>query len=157
MPKKLFLSITLLLYSTFFLGQSKQPDIAFDSDYFNAVDHWVVLPKKPTETSYLLGYIYLDAASGFTFVFDSFLTIGSEDSWSSFSTLKNFIFKTILNKNAPLVAIIADDKIKELQLLEKPQWLKRYDSDNTPDVLVGKGSQYNAIGKSDLALPFLEK
>jgi tetratricopeptide (TPR) repeat protein len=157
MPKRLFILSGLLLYSTFFFGQSKQPNIAFDTNYFNAVDHWVVLPKGETDRFYLLGYLYLDAFEGFTFVFETTLTINPEDRWKTFTSLKNFIFKTALDKKTPLVAILSSDKIKELQLPEKPLWLKLYDFDLSATLLVRKGSQYNAVGKSDLALPFLEK
>jgi len=46
MPKKLFIQPILLFYFTCILGQSKQqPNIIFHPDYFEAVDHWVVLPK----------------------------------------------------------------------------------------------------------------
>lgn len=46
MPEKLFLPARSALYSSFFLGQSKQPNTAFHTDCFNAEDHWVVLPKR---------------------------------------------------------------------------------------------------------------
>jgi hypothetical protein len=50
MSKKLFIQPILLFYFTFILGQSKQqPNIIFHTDYFEAVDHWVVLPEIVTE------------------------------------------------------------------------------------------------------------
>jgi hypothetical protein len=46
MPRKLFIQPILLFYFTCILGQSKQqPNIIFHPDYFEAVDHWVVLPE----------------------------------------------------------------------------------------------------------------
>ena len=59
MLKKLFILFIALFHTSIFLGQSKQPNIAFDTDYFDAVDHWVVLPKETKDCIYLLGYINL--------------------------------------------------------------------------------------------------
>jgi len=57
MPKKLFIQPILLFYFTFILGQSKQqPNIIFHTDYFEAVDHWVVLPEIGTDN---LGFFRL--------------------------------------------------------------------------------------------------
>ena len=55
MPKKLFIQPILLFYFTCILGQSKQqPNIIFHTDYFEAVDHWVVLPEIVTENIEIL-------------------------------------------------------------------------------------------------------
>jgi len=52
MPKKLFIQPRFLFYFTFILGQSKQqPNIIFHTDYFEAEDHWVVLPEIGTDNS----------------------------------------------------------------------------------------------------------
>ena len=78
MPRKIFIQILLLFYTSLILGQiRKQPNIQFETDYFNAVDHWVVLPQKTAELNYLLGYIFLDAIVGFTFTFSTELLIDS--------------------------------------------------------------------------------
>lgn len=157
MPKRLFILWILLLYSSIFFGQNKQPNITFDTTYFNAVDHWVVLPKKETDPFYLLGYIYLDTVDGFTFVFETTLTLEANNQWKTLTSFKNFIFKRTLDQSTPFVAILSSEKIKELQLPIKPEWLKLYDGEKSTEDLVRKGSQYNAVGKSDLAIPILEK
>ncbi len=157
MPKRLSILIPLLFCSSIFLGQSKQPNIAFDTDYFNAVDHWVVLPKNPTDPFYLLGYIYLEGASGLTFVFETTLTIGTDYKWRTFTSLKNFVFKRTLDKTTPLIHVLSTKEIKEVQLPIQPGWLRLYDdADKSVEGLSSKGMQYNAIGKSNLALPYLE-
>ncbi|WP_309640499.1 hypothetical protein [Flavobacterium sp.] len=157
MPKKLFILSTLFFYSTFILGQNcKQPNIIFDTDYFNAVDHWVVLPEKATDSTYLLGYVYLDEIMGFTLFCENTITINNKE-WIVNSTTANII-KTTLDKMTPLVYLLSANDIEKMHLPEKPQWLKVFDSiEKSTDDLVLIGYQYNAVGKSDLAIPFLKK
>ena len=68
MPKKLFIQPILLFYFTCILGQSKQqPNIIFHSDYFEAVDHWVVLPEIDKENIVVLSGYPNDVEKFFSF------------------------------------------------------------------------------------------
>jgi tetratricopeptide (TPR) repeat protein len=159
MPNRLFIIAVLFFYSALLLGQNnKQPNIAFDTNYLNAVDHWVVLPKKETDNSYLMGYIYLDEILGITFVFEHTLTLDLKEAAAAKTNLNSFSSKKKLDAATPFVYLLPLYKITQLHLPEKPEWIEIYDrfEKSTAD-LVLKGYQYNAIGKSNLALPFLEK
>ena len=56
MPKIFFIQPILFFYFTCILGQSKQqPNIIFHTDYFEAVNRWVVLPEIDTDNLGFLG------------------------------------------------------------------------------------------------------
>jgi tetratricopeptide (TPR) repeat protein len=158
MPFKIFLQTILLFYSTLFLGQiKKQPNIQFETEYFNAVNHWVVLPQKTSELNYLLGYIYLDEIVGFTFTFYSELYIDSFSNWKLQPNSQHYIVNSTLDRKTPPIYLVKDEQIAALHLPEKPLWLKLVDErQKTPEDLMLLGYQYNKVQKSDLALPFLE-
>ena len=158
MPRTIFIQILLLFYSSLILGQiRKQPNIQFETDYFNAVDHWVVLPQKTSELNYLLGYIFLDEVVGFTFTLHSELSIDSFSNWKLQPNSQYYIAKRTLDMKTPPIYILKDEQIAALHLPEKPLWLKLADErQKTPEDLVLLGYQYNKVQKSDLALPFLE-
>jgi tetratricopeptide (TPR) repeat protein len=160
MPKTIFIHAILLFYPTMFLGQiSKQPNIQFETEYIDAVDHWVVLPqKKETDSGYLLGYIYLDEIVGFSFTFYGELVIDSDFNWTLRNNSQNLILKSTLDTKTPLLYLVLSDQIEKLNLPEKPQWLKLYDNEvKTAEELVLLGYHYNKVNKSNLALPFLAK
>lgn len=158
MPFKIFLQTILFFYSTLFLGQiKKQPNIQFETDYFNAVNHWVVLPQKTSELNYLLGYIYLDEIVGFTFTFYSELYIDSFSSWKLQPNSQHYIINSTLDRKTPPIYLLKNEQIAALHLPKKPLWLKLVDErQKTPEDLVLMGYQYNKVQKSDLALPLLE-
>ncbi len=158
MPRKIFFQILLLFYSTLILGQiRKQPNIQFETDYFNAVDRWVVLPQKTPELNYLLGYVYLDEIVGFTFTFYGELSIDSFSNWKLQPNSPYYIVKKTLDMKTPPIYILKDEQITALNLPEKPLWLKLFDDrQKTPEELVLVGYHYNKVQKSDLALPILE-
>lgn len=82
MLRNLYLQSIVLFYTTLILGQArKQPNIQFETNYIDAVDHWVVLPQKTTDLNYLLGYVYLDDIVGFTFTLYGELLVDSFSDW----------------------------------------------------------------------------
>ncbi len=159
MPIRYLIPAILLLYSTVILGQiRKQPNIQFETDYFNAVDHWVVLPQKTPDLNYLLGYVYLDEIIGFTFAYYSELSVDSFSNWKLQNNSSYFIVKRTLDSKTPPLYLLKNEQIAALHLPEKPLWLKLFDDrQKTPEELVLLGYQYNKVHQSDLALPILEK
>lgn len=159
MPKQLYILAIFIFFQNYLLGQNnKQPNTIFHIDYFNAVDHWVVLPEKERENESVLGYIYLDEILGFTFVFENTLTKDHQGKWHSLNPATNYSVKRQLDQRSPLVALLSPTEIKELHLPKMPEWLQLFESsEKTAADLVLKGYQYNAIGRSTLAIPFLEK
>ena len=135
MPNRTFISALFLFYSTIILGQiSKQPNIQFETEYIDAVDHWVVLPNnKDAVNNYLLGYIYLDEIIGFSITYYGELVIDSDFNWTLRNNSQNFLFKSKLDTKTPLIHLVTLDQREKLNLPEKPQWLRLYDDEVKTD------------------------
>jgi tetratricopeptide (TPR) repeat protein len=160
MPKRIFILAIFLFYSTLIIGQiSKQPNIQFETEYIDAVDHWVVLPNKDlAANNYLLGYIYLDEIIGFSITYYAELSIDTDFNWTLRNNTQNLILKSKLDPKSPLLYIVTSDQIESLNLPEKPQWLKLYDDEiKTAEDLVLLGYHYNKVNKSNVAIPYLIK
>jgi len=158
MPTRYFIPALLFFYTTLILGQiRKQPNIQFETDYIDAVNHWVVLPQKTSELTYLLGYIYLDEVIGFTFAFQNELAVDSFANWGMKNNSQYFIIKTALNSRTPGVHVLTTNEVVMLNLPDKPLWLKMYNNnEKTAEQLVLLAYHYNKVHKSNLALPILE-
>lgn len=142
-------AVVLLFFTSHLLAQDKkQPNIKYDTDYFKALDHWVVLPESNTN---LLGYIYVDPANGFTFALHAKI-ISLSPQWILAPENKQIITK-LLDKNTPLVRLLSAKVIRELQLPAKPKWLQ---ITTGYEEVLAQGSHYNAIGQPALAIPFFE-
>lgn len=148
--KKLVSIAFLFIFSNSLLAQSKQPNIQFDTDYFKAVDHWVVVPEVGHQNKFLLGYIHIDEVTGFTFTESFPIEITTRGTWTR-KPSKSTILKRHLDKSSPLVLLVSKRKIRKLKLPQKPQWLNHEKDDHWI-----KGFHFNAIGKSALAIPYLE-
>lgn len=158
MPRQYFIPFLLLTYSTLLLGQSrKQPNIQFETDYIDAVDHWVVLPQKMPEPTCLIGYIFLDEIVGFTFVFQGVLEAENQENWKLINNATYYIIKRSLDSSTPKVHLLSDEEKEQLSLPDKPLWLKLLDErQKTAEELVLLGYHYNKVRRSDLAAPILE-
>lgn len=151
-----FMIPILLLLSNVTRGQKdKQPDVTFlfDTDFFDAADHWVVLSEK-TNDSLSLGYVYLDEYKGFSFVLENNFKIDKNGKFQFGKQRDGYIMKRTLNGK---VSILKNEHVKTLALPEKPQWLKIYDTKQTAETLIRKGCFYNRVGCSQFAIPFFEQ
>jgi tetratricopeptide (TPR) repeat protein len=159
MPKQFYIFASIIFFQTYLLGQNnKQPNTVFHTNYFDAVDHWVVLPEKEQKNEYVLGFIYVDEILGFTFIFENILTKDPQGNWRFLNSSTKYIVKRQLDQSSPQVALLSPTEINELHLPIMPDWLQLFENTKkTAADYVLKGYQYNAIGKSTLAIPFLEK
>ena len=148
--KKAVSIVLLFIFSNSLLAQSKQPNIQFDTDYFKAVDHWVVVPEVGTENKFLLGYIYIDEVTGFTFTESFPIEITPRGKWMRKAS-ESIILKRHLDKSTPLVLLVSTGKIRELKLPKKSRWPNHEKDDHWI-----KGFHFNAIGKSEFAIPYLK-
>jgi tetratricopeptide (TPR) repeat protein len=153
---KLILSIFLLIFSIGF-SQTGVTELNFDTKYYDAVDKWIAFPQKPTDTTYVFGFIYLDEQAGFTFDYSSHF----EKTENGLKKLPRFFegnLKSRLSGNTVNVAVLSEKQISELQLPAVPDWLAIYKK-GSDDVgyLKNIGFHYNAAGASNLALDPLEK
>jgi len=154
-----FMIPILLTLSNVAQGQKdKQPDVTFtfDTDFFDAADHWVVLSEKSND-SLALGYIYLDEYKGFSFVLDRNFKIDEKGKFQFGKQRSNYIIKRILKNNTGKVSILKNGNIKTLALPEKPEWLKTYDTGQTPESRIRKGCFYNRVGCSQFAITLFEE
>ncbi len=158
MLRNLYLQSIVLFYTTLILGQiRKQPNIQFETNYIDAVDHWVVLPQKTTDLNYLLGYVYLDEIVGLTFAFYGELSVDSFSEWKLQENLQYYIVKSALDSKTPRIHLLTRKETNKLNLPEKPLWLQLFDHrEKTPEQLVLQAYHYNKASRSDLALPILE-
>lgn len=153
------LSILIFLFfiTTNTFSQTKKAPLSFDVKYYDAVDKWVAFPKKESDTSYALGFIYIDKQAGFTFDYLTTFSI-TEDGLKKGPNIPNASMKSRLSPNTREVAVLNEEQITELELPAVPDWLDIYkNGSNTTDYLKQMGYHYNHVGASHLALEPLLK
>ena len=152
------MTIILMLSYAALAQNKKQPGVQwkFDTDYFDAVNHWVVLPKNEADSIYQYGYVYLNVDAGFTFVLENTFNKSFEDIHSG--TPKHYIIQRQFNKYDRKVYVMKAEDVEYLGLPEKPEWLKIYDANwETAEDLSKRGFRYNAVGCYKSAIPLFEK
>jgi hypothetical protein len=147
---------TLFLFA-FISSFAQESVLKFDKKIYGCENNWITYPLKEKDTTYMLGYVYIDRSAGLTFHFENRFKISSD---GKFVPLKkdnaSRIITRIQNLNT-ICAIIPSDKFKDLEILETPEFMKSYINSNEADDLVERAFQYNHIGASFLAVPLLEK
>ena len=64
--KKLFIiCLRILLFNN--TNAQENSELKFETNFYDAVNKWVVLPKKSTDSIYTYGFIYIDISAGITF------------------------------------------------------------------------------------------
>lgn len=150
--------LLLVLFSNFGFSQNNQASLNFNTKYFNAVDKWVVFPKKDTDSTFAYGFIYLDNHAGFTFDYKNRLSIDGKRFVNIEKDSTVGFMKYRLAPNTSLVSVLNEKQISDLNLPEYPEWLSTYkDSSNYVGYLKNEGYHYNHVGASNLALKPLLK
>lgn len=160
MNKLSFLIFIYSINSIFCFAQNDSIPLKFDTKYYNAVDKWVAFPKTEKDSTYTLGFIYIDEMAGFTFNFENSFTIkdqllipSEKDSVSKIAFIKSRLYTDTKN-----VAIINSKQLKELNLPLFPDWLEIYKSDeDNVEYLKQIGYLYNHAGASANAIEPLLK
>jgi len=154
---KLMIPILLTLSNVVQGQKDKQPDVTFtfDTDFFDATDHWVVLSEK-TNDSLSLGFVYLDEYKGFSFILENYLKVNESGKFQFGKQRDGYIIKRNLGDNTGKVFVLKKEQVKALALPEKPDWLRIYDANQTPETRVRKGRFFNRIGCSEVAIVFFE-
>lgn len=133
--------------------------LKFDKRNTQCENKWVVFPMSKDST-YVLGFIYIDEQAGLTLNYESKFKINKDGSFLKIDdeSKKNSSIKYRLEPNKMLLALIPDTKLKELNFPAEPDWLKIYKHDeDSIERLYRWGYLYNEYGEYDLALEFLEK
>ena len=117
--KKLLL--VSLLVSNFCFGQNK--GLEFTEKFYDAVDKWVAFDTKAEDSTYIVGFIYVDMQAGFTFNYESKFKITSEG-FKIIPEDRKSIVKHRLGRNTADIAILSAEAIRQLELPQEPDWLK---------------------------------
>ena len=160
--KKLLL-LVILACSTFMMNAQVviRPDtvLSFTHRYYQCEGKWVVLPIKKIFDKYTFGFIYLDATAGLTFEFEGEFKIDANFKFTKVDNgPKTYGLKQRLGKTTNvLIALLPDDKIKELGLEVYPELLATYKIADPVLHDVAMGKTLNANNECATALPYLEK
>jgi tetratricopeptide (TPR) repeat protein len=142
-----------LLFSSFSYGQ----DLKFTTPYYDAVDKWIAFDKKPADSTYVVGFIYIDEQAGFTFDYEARFAVTAKG-LKKLSREFEHGLKSRLSPNTVDVAVLTDEQVRQLGLPQQPEWLKNYKAnENEVSYLLKIGYHYNHVGASANAIkPLLE-
>jgi tetratricopeptide (TPR) repeat protein len=133
--------------------------LKFNQIFTRAERKWVAFPKKPTETRYPYGYIYIDPVAGFTFDMKGFFEIDAQSHYlPDTSMTKNSSYKIRLSEKTAKVAVLSPAHFNELHVTPEPDWVKlyyRYTDTVARNFKVGFAC--NAAGDCTMALTYLQK
>lgn len=153
-----YLLIPFFTLSSIAQNDAKTVDLKFDTNYYDALDKWVIFPKQEKDTIYSAGFVYLDLKAGFTFNSELNFYIDNQGKWVILKKNEKNITKQLLLQNAPKVALLNPLKRKELVLPVTPLWFKNYKNPKTCTANLTKtGATLNAIGAYQKALEYLLK
>jgi tetratricopeptide (TPR) repeat protein len=144
--KKLFLLV--LVFSKVCYAQ----ELKFDQNFYTAADKWVAFNKKPTDSTYSFGFIYIDPQAGFTFDLAASFVVTPEGLKKIDRESPNSV-KFRLDANTSDVHLLTDQQLAQLGLPAKPEWLRFYKTgEGSIGYLHQMGFHYNHVGGSDYAL-----
>ena len=139
--------------------QSKSRTLRYDLHMSDCENRWIALYRKPEDSDYTYGFVYIDPQAGFTVQYGGRFTIDAD---GKYHLAPNPIppdkmnFKIRLDQNG-IAALLPPEALAQLGLPEKPDWLKFYeDKSDSVTHRVSWGFFYNSIGDSQRALDYLE-
>lgn len=146
----------ILLIALFFANNCFGQDFKFETVYFDAVDKWVAFDKEGDST-YMLGFIYIDEQAGFTFDFESRFNV-NENKLEKLPRDFESSLKIRLSSKTANVHILTSEEILQLGLSSVPEWLEHYKSNqNKASYYKNIGYHYNHVGASKNAIiPLLQ-
>lgn len=156
--KKLFIiCLSVLLFNN--TNAQENSELKFETNFYDAVNKWVVLPKKSTDTIYTYGFIYMDISAGITFHLGGSFYIDKNKKYiGDEQPAHQMIKKRLDNPNIVKMAVLSDYKLKELNLSKEPNWLISYEfSEDSIENLKELGYHFNHVGACEKALLYLNK
>lgn len=148
----------LLLIST--VAFSQENVLKFDKKLIECENKWVLLPKKEKDSTYGLGFFYIDRTAGFSIKLDKTLILKNGIINSIDSTQNSSISHRVSNGQY-LVEIVSNKILEKFKIDKYPRFFEKSylpdNFENDSNDLVKRGYWYNALGRSDIALPLLEK
>jgi tetratricopeptide (TPR) repeat protein len=156
--KKLFIiCLSILLFNN--TNAQENSELKFETNFYDAVNKWVVLPKKSTDSIYTYGFIYMDISAGITFHLGGSFFIDKNNKYIGDAEPGHQMTKKRLdNPNIVKMAVLNDKKMAELNLTKEPDWLIHYKfSEDSVENLTQLGYHYNHVGACERALFYLNK
>lgn len=149
--KYIYLLATLLSLNSF-----AQIELNFNSRFVECEDQWVAFPMNK-DSSYIFGFIYIDEQAGLTFNKEGYFNFNSNNIIKAEKT-NDVNFKFRLQANQTKVAIIPKSMYQDLNIKQKPDWLKMYKTDTiSAKHFFDWGYMYNGWNECSKALIFLER
>jgi tetratricopeptide (TPR) repeat protein len=137
----------------------KTASLSYEVHMSDCEDRWVALYHKPEDPDYTYGFVYIDPQAGFTLHYFGRFTIDADGNYHAASNPlppDKFSLKIRLDQNG-IAAPLPDRALAQLQLPQKPDWLKYYEDKADPVThKVNWGYFYNGIGDSRRAIDYLE-
>lgn len=137
----------------------KVAGLSYDVHMSDCENRWVALYHKPEEADYTYGFVYIDPQAGFTLHFGGRFTIDADGKYRPAPNPippDKMTLKIRLEQNG-VAAMLPARALAQLQLPQKPDWLKYYEDEADPIThKVNWGSFYNGIGESRRAIDYLE-
>lgn len=156
--KKLFIiCLSILLFNN--TNAQENSELKFETNFYDAVNKWVVLPKKSTDTTYTYGFIYMDISAGITFHLGGSFFIDKNNKYIGDAEPGHQMTKKRLdNPNIVKMAVLNNKKMAELNLTKEPDWLVHYKfSEDSVENLKQLGYHFNHVGACEKALLYLNK
>ncbi|MGB1309552.1 MAG: tetratricopeptide repeat protein [Oceanihabitans sp.] len=155
---KVFSALVVFLLINFCNAQNTSDTLKFDTQFYNAIDQYVVFPKKEKDSTYAYGFIYIDEMAGVSLRHYGTLKYNKGVFIHSIKNKEYQMNIYRLNKNTSPVYTLKENEFKNLKLPTNPDWLATYKSDAaTPEYQKNIGNALNAVGGSQTALSYLEK
>ena len=149
--KYLFILLTLFISTL-----NAQSVLKFDKRFVECEDKWVAF-QKGKDSTYVYGFIYIDAQAGLTLNYEGNFTISDIGTFIP-RKIDSANFKIRLQPNRVSVAFIPENKLEELQIPVTPEWLKYYKTDTASvERLYRWGYMYNGWDECSKALTYLER
>ncbi len=150
------MKILFVIVTFFSLSAKAQNELSFNKRYVESEDKWVAF-QQSKDSSYLYGFIYIDAQAGLTFNYEGTFTINKNGQFISKKNTSASI-KSRLQPNKNLVALIPNTKFEELEIKQTPDWLQFYKTDTASiERLYRWGFIYNGYEECAKALTYLER
>ena len=137
----------------------KSAGLNYEAHMSDCENRWVALYHRPEDSDYTYGFVYIDPQAGFTLHYVGRFTIDNDGNYHVAPNPlppEKLSLKIRLDQNG-IAALLPARGLKQLQLSDKPDWLKFYEDHSDPIThKVSWGSFYNGIGDSRRAVDFLE-
>jgi tetratricopeptide (TPR) repeat protein len=147
----------LILFTVFTTSTQAQSILTFNKPFIESEDKWVAF-QKDKDSTYMFGFIYIDAQAGLTLNYEGNFTISAAGTFIPKRLMDSTNLKMRLEPNNVRVAFISEDKFAELHIPAIPDWLKYYKTDSgSVERLYNWGYMYNGWNLCAKGLTYLER